>query len=362
MIKIIPFLSLLLILQHPLCSQNYFNLPENQHPGHLVIVHPTSANLERYTFLLEEGILNPGQLKIVGLCFEAENYNYEGVIAGYPGIAFHQVPGKLSPEVLYRENALTEEFRRVFNFSSGIIFNGGPDIPPSAYGEEMSTRTISTDPFRSFHELSFLFHLLGGSKNESFEPLLNLKPGYAILGICLGMQSMNVATGGSLVQDIPSKIYNLETVEEITASDRAIQHRNYYYDLHLDPEIRSYILHPVTILESGNMGQIAFNAGNNTPLVFSSHHQAIGKIGQGLYVTATSVDEQIIEAVEHAEFPNVLGVQFHPEVDLLYRDEKSHKSRPGEPPHSARETLEKNNSLEFHLQLWKSFSESLKQR
>lgn len=362
MVKIISFLSLFLILQHPLCSQNHFNLPENQHPGHLVIVHPTRSNLGRYTFLLEQGILNPGNLQIVGLYFEAENYNYEEMIAGYPGIAFHRVPGKLSPEVLYRENALTEEFRKIFNYSSGIIFNGGPDIPPAAYGENMSTRTIATDPFRSFHELSFLFHLLGGSQNESFEPFLDVKPEYSILGICLGMQSMNVATGGNLIQDIPSEIYNLETVEEITASDRAKQHRNYNYDLHLDPAVPSYILHPVKILEGGRMGQIAVNAGNKTPLVFSSHHQALGKIGKGLYVTATSVDGKIIEAIEHTAYPNVFGVQFHPEVDVLYRNKHLHKMVPGETPYPAREKLEQTNSLKFHLQLWRSFSESLQDR
>lgn len=359
--KNILSLILLLILLHPLCAQNHFNLPENQNPGHLVIVHPTRSNLERYTFLLEQGILNPGELKIVGLCFEAEKYNYEEVIAAYRGIAFHMVPGKLSPEVLYRENSLTEEFRKVFTYSSGIIFNGGPDIPPAAYGEEVSTRTIATDPFRSFHELSFLFHLLGGSQNESFEPLLNQKPQYAILGICLGMQSMNVAAGGNLIQDIPSDIYNQETVEEITASDRTMQHRNYHNDLHLDPAITSYILHPVKIPEKGRMGRIAFNAGNKTPLVFSAHHQAINNIGKGWYITATSVDGKIIEAIEHTVYPNVFGVQFHPEVDLLYREKKSYKTRPGELPQSASDILKETNSLEFHLRFWSTFSESLQE-
>jgi putative glutamine amidotransferase len=360
--KNILSLILLLILQHPISSQDYFNLPENQHAGHLILVHPTRSNLERYTYLIEQGILNPGDLKIVGLFFEAENYIYEGVIAGYPGIAFHQVPGKLSPEELYRENGLTESFRKVFDCSSGIIFNGGPDIPPVAYGEEMSTRTSATDPFRSFHELSFLFHLLGGSQNESFGPLLNLKPGYSILGICLGMQSMNVATGGSLIQDIPSEIYNQETVEAITASDRAMQHRNYNYDLHLDPAVTSYILHPVKIPGKGRMGQVAANAGNTTPLVFSSHHQAIKDIGKGWHVTATSPDGQIIEAIEHTVYPHVFGVQFHPEVDVLYRNEKLYKREPGEQPFPAREKLEETNSLEFHLQLWRCFSESIQKQ
>ncbi len=57
----------------------------------------------------------------------------------------------------------------------------------------------TTDPGRHFFEVSFLFHLLGGSRNESFKPLLDENPGYMVTGFCLGMQSMNVATGGILI-------------------------------------------------------------------------------------------------------------------------------------------------------------------
>ena len=357
--KLFPLISLLLILLQPLCSQDYFHKTENQHTNNLVLVHPTLSNLERYTYLINEGILDPGGMKVVGLCFEAENYNYDAVIRDYPEVGFHIIGGTLCLEDLFRENAATDEFRKVFNYSSGIIFNGGPDIPPAAYGEEMSTRTSANDPFRNYHELSFLFHLLGGSQNESFEPLLTQKPEYAVLGICLGMQSMSVATGGSLIQDIPSEIYSQETVEAITASDRAMQHRNYNYDLHLDPAVPSYILHPVKILKKGRLGQIAADTENTTPLVFSSHHQAIKDIGMGWYVAATSVDGQIIEAIEHTLYPHVFGVQFHPEVDVLYHNEKLYKREPGEQPFPVREKLEEANSLEFHLHLWRSFSELL---
>src|SRR5690606_40614006 len=69
-------------------------------------------------------------------------------------------------------------------------------IPPGVYGEE-NTLSVITDPQRHYFETTFLFQLLGGFWNEDFKPFLNEKPKYMVTGFCLGMQTMNVATGGT---------------------------------------------------------------------------------------------------------------------------------------------------------------------
>ena len=343
----------------PLLSQNHFNLEENQHRRHLVIVHPTRANLERYSLLVKEGILDPGNRKLVGVYFEAENYAYENVIKDFPDFGFHCIPGMIGINDLYIENSATEEFRKVFQYSDGIIFNGGPDIPPAAYGEEMSTLTVVLDPYRHYFEISFLFHLLGSSRNEEFEAFLKKRPKYAVLGICLGMQKMNVAAGGNLIQDIPSEIYGKTSVESIVSMETEMQHRNYYADLNLHPEIRPYILHKIKIIPGRWIYNELKYTGDPEPSVFSSHHQAIDRLGENLRVAATSLDGRITEAIEHTRYPNVFGIQFHPEVNYLYQTRKAFKFNPDDEKFSLKEELIRRESLDFHLKFWKLFGDSL---
>jgi putative glutamine amidotransferase len=357
-LRLIVFLFVLLVFQGGY-SQDFFNLKENQNRKHLVIVHPTSSNLERYSFLIEEGILNPGNLKIVGVYFEAEKYGYDKVMEDYPQFGFHMIPGKIEIEDIYKENSASDEFRKVFNYSKGIIFNGGPDIPPATYGEEMSTLTIVTDPYRHYYEISFLFHLLGGSQDEDFTPFMKKRPKYSVLGICLGMQTMNVATGGDLIQDIPSEVYNMNFIEKIVEMEPDLQHRNYFSNLSLFPEIRSYFLHAIDITPGRWIDKEIDISMNPNPSVFSSHHQALDNLGKDLRVAATSMDGEIIEAIEHTRYPNVYGVQFHPEVDYLYQDDKKYKFLPYDEDFSLKDKLIEKNSLYFHMQFWRFFSETL---
>lgn len=340
-------------------SQDYFNQKKNQHKNNLVIVHPTRSNLERYSYLIDNKILNPGKNKIVGLYFEEEKYDYQELIADFPKFGFHMIPKGIDPSRLYEENSLSEEFMKVFSYSKGIIFNGGPDIPPSTYNAETSILTVADDPYRNFYELSFIFHLVGGSQNEEFKPYLKSRPKYVILGICLGMQSLNVATGGTLVQDIPSDIYNLSNIEEIVDSEKNIQHRNYYSDYGIYPEIRSYFLHEIDIL-NGRWLDEKINSVNKNPYVFSSHHQAIGELGRDFRTTATSMDGKIIEGIEHSKYPNVIGVQFHPEVDYLYKNEPIYKFRPEDENFSLSDKLKGLESYDFHIKFWNVISKMIK--
>lgn len=355
----VQYILVSLLFLQPLSAQDYFNKKENQNRRHLVLVHPTRSNLERYSFLINEGILDPGKLKIVGIYFEAENFDYDEIIEDFPEFGFHEVPGSLREDELFMENAATEEFYKIFRYSRGIIFNGGPDIPPSTYGEEMSILTVVTDPYRHYFEVSFLFHLIGGSQNEEFDPFLRKRPKYSILGICLGMQTMNVAAGGDLVQDIPSEIYNMNIIERIVKMDPDMQHRNYLSNLSLFPEIRSYFLHAIKIIPGRWLDSEVETGTNPAPSVFSSHHQAIDNPGRDLRVAATSVDGKVIEAIEHVRYPNVWGIQFHPEVDYLYQDKKKYKFQPGDEDFSLKEKLIEKRSLGFHLDFWKAFSKTL---
>ncbi len=81
MSKIYIILISLFLGIHPLFSQDYFHKKENQNRKHLLLFHPTRSNLERYSFLMEEDMLDRGKLKIVGVYFEAEKYDYREMIS-----------------------------------------------------------------------------------------------------------------------------------------------------------------------------------------------------------------------------------------------------------------------------------------
>ena len=356
--KNILILISIFFIVHPAFSQDYFNIKKNHNNNHLVIVHPTEANMDRYAFLIENNILNPGKKKIVGLYFESEEYNYEEVINKYPEIGFHEIPTGLSKDNIYSENSKTEEFKKIFKYSSGIIFNGGPDIPPSTYGEEKMNLTQISDPWRHYYELSFLFHLLGGSQNLEYTPLLKKRPKYMILGICLGLQSMNVATGGTLIQDIPYELYDKNTAEEVLRMDKKLRHRNYNSEFRIYPDIQSYYLHPIK-LTSGRWLD-AINTGlNPNPYISSSHHQAIEKLGKEFRITATSMDDKVIEGIEHTKYQNVIGIQFHPEVDNLYKDDKIFQFNPEESKFSLLQKMNDLESYEFHVRFWENIMKSM---
>jgi putative glutamine amidotransferase len=102
-------------------------------------------------------------------------------------------------------------------------------------------------------------------------------------------------------------------------------------------------------------------AGADRPFVATAHHQAIGKLGAGLRVTATSLDGKIVEAAEHSLFPNVLGIQFHPERHTLYRKGLWQREKTDAPCDFNPLSFLRNNppTLAFHYAIWKWFSEAV---
>ncbi len=356
---------LLLLLVFPRCATDRSEVPsqlEFSDGSQVVIMHPTVGNIETWLYLTSEGILpvEPGT-SVLGVYSHQAAYDYSRTAEfiqeqGLENISLMGIEAPLDPRDLFAENANTAVFNRIFKMAQGIIFFGGPDIPPSLYGQEMNILSVVTDPHRHYLELSFLFHLIGGSQVDDFVPFMEENPALPVLGLCLGMQTMNVAAGGTMIQDIPSEIYGKTTVEQIVNMDPDMQHRNYYSFFRTDPDIAARSFHRIIIEEDSHMA--AINGGNDlSPYVLSSHHQAVDVIGKGFRVTAWSMDRKVAEAIEHEKYPNVIGVQFHPEVPSLFMEDSMIKFKPGEEAvHSFTSLYPGALGEDFHRSFWNYFS------
>ncbi|HEY5610860.1 MAG TPA: gamma-glutamyl-gamma-aminobutyrate hydrolase family protein [Thermoanaerobaculia bacterium] len=156
----------------------------------------------------------------------------------------------------------------------GVLLAGGEDCDPSVYGEEPHPNCKAMDARRQANDLA-----LAKAARDLRVPAL---------GICLGVQMMNVAAGGTLIQDIASQ------------HDNAMEHAS-------DPTDRRR--HEVRVHEGTRLESIIGSGAMN---VNSSHHQAVKRAGAGLRVTAQATDG-IIEGLEDPDHPFYVGVQWHPE-------------------------------------------------
>ncbi|MDF1576304.1 MAG: gamma-glutamyl-gamma-aminobutyrate hydrolase family protein [Bacteroidales bacterium] len=323
----------------------------------LLLFHPTVYNLEVIQKLMEEELFPLEGYHVLGVYHPGETYDYrktkDYIDQKQTGLfSIRQIKGELGAEHLFRKNSASEEFRELFKCSEGALFMGGPDIPPSVYGEKVHLLTAVTDPFRHYLELSYLFHLLGGTQDREWVPYLEQKPGYLINGICLGMQTLHVATGGTLIQDIPTELYGIWNAEDLLSLPPDQMHRNYQDYLNTDcADPTSYHFHKVTLSKGETLSRgIGFRSGT-LPLVLSSHHQAIEKLGPDWMVTATSMDGRIIEGIRHRKYPHVLGIQFHPEKPGLFDPSIHHPSG----CHSTinfQEAIANSDSYKFHVAFW----------
>lgn len=166
--------------------------------------------------------------------------------------------------------AEAEEYAAI---ADGILFTGsGCDVTPALYGQE-NRKAEYCNPELDDMELKLF---------DAF-----YKAGKPMLGICRGVQLINVALGGTLVQDIPQEIPDLK--------------------VH-DPIYKKEATHHPVVAEEGSLLCKLFGKEFFTN---SFHHQAVKDCGRDLEVTATSIDG-VIEAVEHTSLP-IIGVQWHPE-------------------------------------------------
>ena len=329
---------------------------------HLLLMHPTINNIKTIQYLVDKGIMPlPDSYRIVGVYNKAAAYDYAQSQTyieqnGLDRFSLYGTDPFVDADKLFGNHELSETFAWLFHNSEGVFFMGGPDIPPAVYTHPTNLLTSITDPNRHYLELSFLFHLLGGEQDPDMIPLLEEDPFYCVLGICLGMQSMNVATGGTLYQDIPTELYGAHTVEDVFSLEQNQIHRNYYTVLNTDANISPYFFHQVVSEPESIMASIL---GNSTvqPYVLSSHHQAVKDLGRGFRVSAWSADRKIVEAIEHTDYPNVLGIQFHPEPYYLYDINHKITFVPGETPGNAFLDLYPGELGEdFHRAFWKYIS------
>ena len=345
----------------------YFDTAEeNSSQLRLAILYPSLGSLRALIKLKERDIFDPDNLIIIGVYHEKERSDYKRSIDMVRGknidwIKFHKVSGEINKDNLFKKNSLSNDFNLIFKKSDGIIFFGGADIPPYIYHEQTELLTSIHTPYRHFFELSFVFHLLGGSQDKSFIPLLESAPEFPVLGICLGEQTLNVGSGGDMVQDIWAEKYGINFVEEAIALSQDNWHKNPLARLHPEENLFSYHLHPIKLEAEGKfIKEFGFKV-EDTPRILSSHHQAVDKLGKGMTVIATSMDGKVIEAIEHIKYPNVLGIQFHPESPSLYDQDEKRKITPGDQKAVSCLSILKNNppSLAFHKKIWAWFAEKL---
>ena len=164
----------------------------------------------------------------------------------------------------------------------GLILSGGADIDPSSYGAQPHPETKRTVPERDHTEIA----LVRGA----------LERDMPVLGICRGMQLLNVALGGTLHQHLPDLVGHEDHRRNPGSFD------NSDHDVHLEP---------------GSLAARA--AGEEVHVTKSHHHQAVDDIGDGLIVTGRSALDGLAETIEVPSCRFALGVQWHPEADVESR-------------------------------------------
>ncbi len=322
---------------------------------HLGVVNLTVRNIEKITFLEEQGILLFDSLLVTGYLHSANTTEIEKVKQylieqKIDFIRIETIKGEVSLDSLFVPNKWSPQFNEVFTATDGLIFLGGDDIPPAVYGESTFITTSIIDRTRNW-ELSLMFHLIGGNQNKKITPLLDKKPDFPILGVCLGMQIMNVAAGGSLYQDIPIQIYKKQFCEEVAAMPQAQQHKNYLYGINNNDDKTSYIaFHQISLTAESFLKGPGYKSKICVPSV---HHQAVKQTGQHLKTAATSIDGKVVEALQHSQYPNVYGIQFHIDFPELFAPDARFQMKPNHFYQIPKE------DQSFYKALWLDFSKRL---
>ncbi len=178
-----------------------------------------------------------------------------------------------------------ETMTRTINLLDGIIFSGGADIHPRVYGESPKKNLGIMNPNRDIHEINL-------AKKVLYE--MNIP----VLGVCRGIQLLNVATGGTLYQDL-------------------ILEKKEVFNHSLLGSPKDYPAHKVNIKKESRLYEIFKK---EELWVNSYHHQGIKKLGKDFIVTMTA-DDGVIEAIEYSSDRFVVAVQWHPEMMFEKNDE-----------------------------------------
>lgn len=178
--------------------------------------------------------------------------------------------------IIFVPDLSREQTIELFSDCDGLLLTGGEDVDPTRYGAEPHAALGTVDPRRDENELALITEARARD--------------LPILGICRGIQVLNVAFGGTLVQDLPAQ--RPGSIDHDPPSGR---------------DVRS---HPVSVTEHSRLAQILemveFDAN-------SFHHQAADRVGEGLTVTAVAPDG-VVEGLESADAHEwIVAVQWHPE-------------------------------------------------
>lgn len=168
-----------------------------------------------------------------------------------------------------------ESIASVLESANGVLLSGGGDILSLRYGEEPHPRSLYQDPIRDEMEIELT--------------RLAIERNMPVLGICRGIQLVNVALGGTLIQDIPTQVPN--TVK------------------HYSEGLAPVLLHSLEIEPESLLARVLETT---STAVNSYHHQAVRDIGAGLRVSARASDS-VIEAIESSDGKPILAIQCHPE-------------------------------------------------
>lgn len=219
---------------------------------------------------------------VIGICTALERarwglWDQEAVLLARSYVEAVQRAGAMVL-MLAPDERLLESPDEALDLLDGLVLAGGADIDPASYGARPHPETIDTVPERDRFEIA-----LTRAAIERDMP---------VLGICRGMQLINVALGGTLLQHLPELFGHHEHLRVPGTFDGAD--------------------HDVDLVE----GSLAWRAaGEVHHATKSHHHQGVDRLGEGLQISGCSSMDGLPEAVEMADRRFVLGVQWHPEAD-----------------------------------------------
>ena len=208
---------------------------------------------------------------------------WEGIRDNYTGAV--QTAGGL-PIILPIADDTPDLIADFLGAVDGFLFTGGEDVAPACYGEAVDERCQEPDRERDLFEI----HLARAA-------LARRTP---VLGICRGLQLLNVAAGGTLYQDIGCR-------------PGTLPHHS------AKSEDRQQLIHGVRILPGTRLQAVMGVAESR---VTSTHHQFVKDLAPGFRITAESLEDGIVEGIEHPGHPFLVAVQWHPE--RMYRDHLEH--------------------------------------
>jgi|SRR5580700_1316409 putative glutamine amidotransferase len=223
---------------------------------------------------------------VIGICAALERarwsvWDLQAALLPYNYVQAVQRAGGLAL-MLPVDPLLVEDPGEALEMIDGLVLAGGADIDPGSYGAQTHAETVDTVPARDAFEIA-----LTRAAIERNLP---------VLGICRGMQLINVVCGGTLLQHLPD-LFDHEEHRRVVGSFDGSDH-------------------DIVLIDGSLAARVAGELRHATK---SHHHQGVDQLGEGLSVSGVSTLDDLPEAIELPDKRFVLGVQWHPEADTASR-------------------------------------------